>query len=54
MTGTKYLGTVDADSEEDAKDKAWGLESADVCLCHQCAGECDDAQINGIELEPVK
>ena len=44
VSGGKYLGTVEADTEEEAKKKAEELDTF-VSLCHQCADECEDPEI---------
>jgi len=49
VTGSKYLGEVKADSEEEAKEKAFALESAFIGgLCHECSKECEDPEIHEI------
>lgn len=53
VVGSKYLGEVEADSEEEAEERALELESASVSLCHQCASECEDPQIDKITAEPA-
>jgi hypothetical protein len=35
-TASKYLGQVEADSEESAQEKAWDLDIS-MSLCHQCS-----------------
>ena len=54
VSGGKYLGEVDAESPEKAKEIASELDSACICLCHSCAEECEDAQICEINVEEVK
>ena len=51
VTGTKYLGTVEAETEQEAADKAVELPTASVALCHQCVRECSDPEIQEIEVE---
>jgi len=51
VTGGKYLGTVEAINEEEAKKKALELESCRVSLCHYCSDECDDPQIDDVNVE---
>lgn len=51
VTGTKYLGRVSADSLEEAIRKAGHLDSTHVNLCHQCAGECEDPEVEEISVE---
>lgn len=52
VTGTKYLGIVEADTEEAAIDLA--LQNASVHICHQCKKECEDPQIQDAKAEPVE
>lgn len=54
VTGGKYLGEVEAETPEKAKEIASELESACVCLCHACSEECEDAEIYEINVEEVK
>jgi hypothetical protein len=49
VVGSKYLGEFDATSPEEAHAKA--LADADVSLCHQCAGECEDPSIERVVVE---
>jgi hypothetical protein len=51
VTGSKYLGEVEAQTAEEATEKAFKLSEAHVSLCHQCAGECEDATIEEITVE---
>lgn len=51
VRASKYLGAVEADNEEQAKDKALRLESAWVSLCHQCSSQAEDPEIEGIIVE---
>ena len=52
VSGTKYLG------EFDAKDKEAAIKMAEpdaqICLCHQCSDEAEDAEIHEIIAEEVK
>ena len=45
VTGSKHLGTFEAESEEAAADMALESGRASVNLCHQCSSECEDGQI---------
>ena len=45
VTGGKYLGVFEADSEEEAIKKALNSEEAYVSFCHQCSRECENAEI---------
>jgi len=41
ITGTKYLGEFEAETADEAEDKASSSEANAVSLCHQCSGEFD-------------
>lgn len=45
VTGSKYLGLFEANSEEEAIELAMESEAAHVSLCNQCSDECEDGQI---------
>lgn len=51
VCGSKYLGQVEADSEDEAKEKAMRLDSCFVSLCHHCSGECEDPEVDNISVE---
>lgn len=55
VTGGKYCGTIEADSKEEAEEIAWANMSKqldlDVNLCHQCNGECENAEITELTAE---
>lgn len=53
VTGGKYLGEVEANSLSEAKEIAFELRSACVCLCHSCASECEDPEITEIIVEEI-
>lgn len=53
VTGTKYLGVVEADTMQEAEDKAVLSSSCYVSLCHQCCRECDDPEIHDVTAELV-
>lgn len=40
-TGSKYLGTFEAETREEAEDMAANSEANSICLCHQCASEIE-------------
>ena len=50
VSGGKYLGTVEADTPEEAKEKAWKLDACHVSFCHQCSENCEDPQITDIDV----
>jgi hypothetical protein len=45
VAGSKYLGEFEADSPDEAIEKALA-ENGMVCLCHQCSSECEDAEVD--------
>jgi len=45
VTGSKHLGTFEANSPEEAINLALESEAAHVGLCHQCCCECEDPSI---------
>lgn len=46
VVGTKYLGVWEASSKQEAIDKAMESDIASITLCHQCAQDCEDAEVN--------
>jgi len=46
VTGSKYLGHFEADSEEEAIEKAINSAAASVSMCHQCAEDCEDPEVH--------
>lgn len=53
VTGGKYLGQVEADSEEEALAivESGKGPALDVSFCHQCAKECENAEITDFTVE---
>ena len=51
VTGSKYLGTVEADNEAQAKEKGEQLDECYIGLCHQCADECEDPEVTVVHVE---
>lgn len=49
VTGGKFIGTYVAATAEEAKKMAEG--DADVSLCHQCSGECENAEVEVTHAE---
>ena len=52
----KYLGEVEANSEEEARDKAFTELSDEmfVSVCHQCSHEVDDPEIEEVYVSEIK
>ena len=44
----KFLGEVEAETEKEAIEKGWEL--AHVSVCHQCAAEVQDPEIDDIAV----
>lgn len=53
VSGSKYLGVVEAANEEAAIEAAYDLPSAYVSLCHQCSGHCEDPEIVAVNVELI-
>jgi len=54
VTGGKYIGDVEAKDEKEAREKAWQLDGCYPNLCHQCASECEDAEVTDLHVEFVE
>jgi hypothetical protein len=52
--GSKYLGDFEASSREEAEEMALNSDAASVNLCHHCSSECEDPQIERVEIEEIK
>ena len=44
VTGSKYLGEFEADSPEQAMEKADASTAARVSFCHQCSIQCENPE----------
>lgn len=53
VTGSKYLGRVEADNEAQAKEKGENLDTCYIGLCHQCDDECEDPEVTAVHVELV-
>jgi hypothetical protein len=53
VRGTKYLGTFEADTADEAEVLASNSAAAGVRLCHQCDPQCEDPEISEIRAEPA-
>lgn len=45
VTGSKYLGTFEAETAEQAIEMALEGDTASCSLCHHCSRECEDPEI---------
>lgn len=51
-TASRYIGEVEANSVEEAKEKAWELENCYMeSLCYHCAGKVDLGDVHEIQAE---
>lgn len=50
----KYIGTVEAETKEEAEKLGWNLPGCGVSLCHQCANECEDPEIVELVIDPAQ
>lgn len=46
VVGGKYLGTYEAETAEQAVEKALNENGGHISLCHQCSGECEDGFVD--------
>lgn len=53
VVGSKYLGEVEADSEEDAIQKGYSLGTTYISICHECSSQCEDAEVDEITATPI-
>lgn len=54
VTGSKYLGEFEAETEAEAIQMALESDAAQVGLCHQCSGECEDPEVNEAVASEVR
>jgi hypothetical protein len=47
----KYIGTVEADTKEEAERLGWLLPECGVSLCNSCSDECEDPEIVELIVE---
>ena len=51
VKATKYIGTFEAESEEEAEKMAWDSDNAYVSLCWQCSEQAEDPEISEMIVE---
>lgn len=54
VTGSKYLGEVEAENAEEAEQKAFDELDIGCSLCHHCSSEAEDAEIHELNIEEVE
>jgi hypothetical protein len=52
VTGSKYIGEFEADTKEEALEKA--ADECYVSLCCQCSRECEDPEVTELTAEEAK
>lgn len=53
VTGSKYLGCFEAETEQEAIEMALNSDEAHVRMCHQCGDECEDPAIHEASASPA-
>jgi hypothetical protein len=51
VVGGKFIGTFKAKTKKEALEKA--LDHVHVSLCHHCASECENAEVDKLTAEEV-
>ena len=54
VTGSKYIGEVEADSKEEAEEKAWEKLDTSICLCWECSREIKDPEVTEVVAEVIE
>lgn len=55
MTADKYIGDVEAESEEEAIDKGFELDDCQTpYLCHHCNHEINLSDVNEVQVERIE
>lgn len=52
VIATTYIGEYEAETKEEAEEMAWN--DAGVSVCHQCARDVEEPEINELYIEEVK
>ena len=54
VSAGRFVGTVEAETKEEAEKAAWKELDMGVYLCHQCADQAEDAAVTEIVVEEDK
>lgn len=54
VTGSKYLGEVEAENAEEAKKLFEDCGNGIIALCHSCSRECEDPQVTDIDVQLIE
>lgn len=52
VVGTKFIGEYEAPTAAEAEQMAW--KDAHSSMCHQCAAECEDPEIDELVVEAAE
>ena len=50
ISAGKYIGEVEAETVEEAIDKAYKHRNADCSVCHQCSDDVNDPEITAVHV----
>lgn len=53
VSGSKFIGEIEAANMDEAEEMAQRHENLCVSFCHHCAAECEDPMIDEVIVEPV-
>lgn len=53
VTGSRYMGEFEAESRQEAMEKADSEIGGAFSLCHQCSGKVEDAEVEAVDAELV-
>ena len=53
VVASKYLGEVEAASEQEAIEKGYQFDACEISVCHQCAENIEDPEVDDISAEEV-
>ncbi len=53
MVGSKYLGEIEAETAQEALDRAPAELDFGCNLCHHCSGQCEDGEIDHYGAEEI-
>lgn len=54
VTGSKFLGEIEAESKEAAIQKGWDHPDCHISICHQCSREVEVGDIYEIQVDEIE
>ena len=51
VVGSKYVGEVEADTQEEAIEKGWKHPNAYCSVCHACSDDIEDPELQELFAE---